>query len=85
MKRCSFLKQVADHVEVERWPDASARSLPCQGGETHDALRERREDHLLEVMKKRSDDLLLARAERHAKVDMGLILIRRHASFTMGA
>lgn len=54
MKRRSFLKQVIARVEVGRWPDATSRTLPKRKGETEDALRERRETHLLEVMKKRA-------------------------------
>ena len=53
MKRRSFLKQVVDHVEVGRWPAGTAVTLSRRGGETDDALTARREEHLLNVMKKR--------------------------------
>lgn len=54
MKRRSFLKQVVARVEVGRWPEGTARTLGRRRGESDEALRERRETHLLEVMKKRA-------------------------------
>lgn len=54
MKRRSFLKQVVARVEVGRWPEATSRTLPRRKDDTDDSLRERREGHLLEAMKKRA-------------------------------
>jgi site-specific DNA recombinase len=54
MKRRSFLKQVVARVEVGRWPEGTARTLGRRRGESDESLRERRDAHLLEVMKKRA-------------------------------
>jgi site-specific DNA recombinase len=54
MKRRSFLKQVIDHVEVSRWPEGTARTLGRRRGESDESWKERREVHLLEVMKTRA-------------------------------
>lgn len=54
MKRRSFLKQVVARVEVGRWPEGMSRTLPRRKEDTDETLSDRREAHLLEVMKKRA-------------------------------
>lgn len=54
MKRRSFLKQVVARVEVGQWPEGMSRTLPRRKEDTDETLSERREAHLLEVMKRRA-------------------------------